>query len=397
MNNLKDVVIVSGARTPIGKFGGSLKDVHATDLAAHTIKDAVKRAGISSEQVDELIIGNVGQIAENGFIGRAVSLKAGLPEETTAYSVNRQCGSGVQSIIDGMQQIQTGNSEIVVAGGTENMSQLPYYLKGARFGYKMGHGELEDGLLSILTWPEGPYHNGETGENVAEKYNISRKEQDEFSVESQKRAIKAIKEGKFKDEIAPIEVTDRKGNVSLVDTDEHPREGVTVEKISKMKPAFKENGTVTAANSSGINDGAGAVVMMSKEKAQELGVTPLLEVVGYAVAGNDPSVMGYAPKKSTEKLAKKFNVNLNDIDIFELNEAFASQSCAVIRDLQLNPDKINVNGGAISLGHPVGATGTILTIKMMYEMQKSQLDTGIVTMCIGGGQGISMLVKNVNK
>lgn len=393
MNGLKEVVIVSGARTAIGKFGGSLKDVHQTDLAAHVVKEAVKRAGIEPSNVDELVVGNVGQVAENGFIGRVVSLKADLPQETTAYSVNRQCGSGMQAIVDGMQAIQTGNADVVVACGTENMSQLPYYDKGSRFGYRMGNGVLEDGLLTILTWPGegGPFHNGTTAENVAEHYNVSRLEQDQFAVESQEKAINAIKSGKFRDEIVPIELKDRKGNITFFDTDEHPREGVTVEKLAKMKPAFREGGSVTAANSSGINDGAAAVVLMSAEKANELGIKPILKIKGYAVAGNSPELMGYAPKLSTEKLAKKLNINLNEVDIFEINEAFASQAYAVVRDLDINPGKVNVNGGAISLGHPVGATGAILTVKMMYEMMRSDLDTGIVSMCIGGGQGISAL------
>nr|WP_211214291.1 thiolase family protein [Siminovitchia fordii] len=392
---MKEVVIVSGARTPIGRFGGSLKDIHPTDLAAYAVKEAVKRAGIDSHVVDELIVGNVGQIAENGFIGRVVSLKSDLPEETTAYSVNRQCGSGLQAIVDGMLEIQTGNADVVIACGTENMSQLPYYDKGSRFGYKMGNGVLEDGLLTILTWPGGPYHNGITAENVADKYEVTREQQDEFSIDSQEKAIRAIKEGVFKDEIVPIKVTDRKGNVTVVDTDEHPREGLTMEKLAKMKPAFKEGGSVTAANSSGINDGAAAVVLMSREKAKELGIQPILAIKGYAVAGNSPDVMGYAPKLSTEKLAKKLNVDLKSIDIFEVNEAFASQACAVVRDLDIDPAKVNVNGGAISLGHPVGATGTILTVKLLYEMQRSNLDKGIVTMCIGGGQGISALFERV--
>lgn len=395
MSNLKEVVIVSGARTPIGRFGGSLKDIHPTDLAAYAVKEAVKRAGIDSHVVDELIVGNVGQIAENGFIGRVVSLKSDLPEETTAYSVNRQCGSGLQAIVDGMLEIQTGNADVVIACGTENMSQLPYYDKGSRFGYKMGNGVLEDGLLTILTWPGGPYHNGITAENVADKYEVTREQQDEFSIDSQEKAIRAIKEGVFKDEIVPIKVTDRKGNVTVVDTDEHPREGLTMEKLAKMKPAFKEGGSVTAANSSGINDGAAAVVLMSREKAEELGIQPILAIKGYAVAGNSPDVMGYAPKLSTEKLAKKLNVDLKSIDIFEVNEAFASQACAVVRDLDIDSAKVNVNGGAISLGHPVGATGTILTVKLLYEMQRSNLDKGIVTMCIGGGQGISALFERV--
>jgi acetyl-CoA C-acetyltransferase len=393
MNGLKEVVIVSGARTAIGKFGGSLKDVHQTDLAAHVVKEAVKRAGIEPSNVDELVVGNVGQVAENGFIGRVVSLKADLPEETTAYSVNRQCGSGMQAIVDGMQAIQTGNADVVVACGTENMSQLPYYDKGSRFGYRMGNGVLEDGLLTILTWPGagGPFHNGTTAENVADHYNVSRLEQDQFAVESQEKAINAIRSGKFRDEIVPIELKDRKGNITVFDTDEHPREGVTVEKLAKMKPAFREGGSVTAANSSGINDGAAAVVLMSAEKANELGIKPILKIKGYAVAGNSPELMGYAPKLSTEKLAKKLNINLNEVDIFEINEAFASQAYAVVRDLDINPGKVNVNGGAISLGHPVGATGAILTVKMMYEMMRSDLDTGIVSMCIGGGQGITAL------
>lgn len=391
MSDLKEVVIVSGARTAIGKFGGSLKDVHPTDLAAHVVKEAVKRAGIKSKSVDELIVGNVGQIAENGFIGRVISLKADLPEETTAYSVNRQCGSGLQAIVDGMLEIQTGNADVVVACGTENMSQLPYYDKGSRFGYRMGNGVLEDGLLTILTWPSGPFHNGITAENVAETYKVSRLEQDRFSLESQEKALYAIKSGKFKDEIAPIELKDRKGNITVFDMDEHPREGLTLEKLAKMKPAFKEGGSVTAANSSGINDGAAAVVLMSAEKAHELSIKPLLKIKGYAVAGNRPELMGYAPKLSTEKLAKKLDINLNEVDLFEINEAFASQAYAVVRDLDINPNKVNVNGGAIGLGHPVGATGTILAVKLMYEMLRSNLDKGIVSMCIGGGQGISAL------
>ncbi|KHD84491.1 acetyl-CoA acetyltransferase [Heyndrickxia ginsengihumi] len=391
MGELKEVVLVSGARTPIGKFGGSLKDIHPTELAAYAVKEAVQRAGIDPQSVDELIVGNVGQIAENGFIGRVISLKSGLPEETTAYSVNRQCGSGMQSIVDGMLEIQTGNADIVIACGTENMSQLPYYDKGSRFGYKMGNGVLEDGLLTILTWPGGPFHNGLTAENVAERYCVSRREQDEFSLSSQEKAINAIKNGKFRDEIVPIELKDRKGNITVFDTDEHPREGLTIEKLSTLKPVFKDGGSVTAANSSGINDGAAAVVMMSKDKAVELGIKPILSIKGYAVAGNSPEVMGYAPKISTEKLAEKCEIDLSEIDIFEINEAFASQAYAVVRDLKIDPNKVNVNGGAISLGHPVGATGTILTVKLMYEMERSQLNKGIVAMCIGGGQGISAL------
>jgi acetyl-CoA C-acetyltransferase len=394
MNNLKEVVVVSGVRTAIGTFGGSLKDIHQTDLAGLVIKEAVKRAGIEDKLVDEVIVGNVGQIAENGFIGRMCSLKAGLPLETTAYSVNRQCGSGLQAIADGLMEIQTGNAEIVAACGTENMSQLPYYVKGARFGYRMGHGQFEDGLLTILTWPMGPYHNGITAENVAERFNVTREQQDIFALSSQEKAVKAIDEGKFKEEILPVEISLGKGKTAMFDTDEHPRRGLTLEKLAKLRPVFKEGGSVTAANASGINDGAAAVVLMSREKAEQLGLQPILTIKGFAVAGNEPEIMGFAPALSTKKLLNKLNLKVQDIDLIELNEAFASQSIAVINDLQLDMNKVNVNGGAIALGHPVGATGVILTVKLMYEMKKQNAKLGLVTMCIGGGQGISMLFEN---
>lgn len=265
----KKVVLVGGVRTAVGEFLGGLSDISAIDLGAIVVREAVKRAGVPKEKVDEVIVGNVGEIAENGFIARAASLKAGLPKETTAYSVNRQCASGMQSIVDGMLEILTGNSDIVVACGSENMSQLPYYIKNARKGIRMGHQTLEDGLIDILTWPLGPYHNGTTAENVAEKFNISRKEQDLFALESQNKMIKAQDEGKFKEEIFPIEIK-RKNETVIINADEHPRRALTMEKLSKLKPAFRENGTVTAANSSGINDGAAAVVMMTEDKAKEL-------------------------------------------------------------------------------------------------------------------------------
>ena len=390
----KKIVLVSGARTAIGGFMGGLSSVNQIDLGAIVVKEAVKRAGIDPKIVDEVIVGNVGQIAESGFLGRAVMLKAGLPIETTAYSVNRQCGSGLQALVDGMLEILTDNAKVVVACGTENMSQLPFYLKDARNGFKMGHQTLEDGLLDILTWPLGPYHNGVTAENVADKYNVSRESQDKFALESQNKAIKAIDDGKFKEEIVPIEVKIKK-EVKTIDTDEHPRRGVTIESLSKLKPAFKENGSVTAANASGINDGAAAVVMMSEDTAKELGLTPLVEFVGYAVAGNEAELMGFAPALSTKKLLKKLNMSIDDIDLIELNEAFASQSIAVINDLKIDEKKVNVNGGAIALGHPVGATGCILPVKMIYEMKRSKAKIGLITMCIGGGQGISAIFRNI--
>lgn len=391
---MKEVVIVSGARTAIGSMGGGLKDVHQTDLGGMVIREVVRRAGIEDKLVDEVIVGNVGQIAESGFIGRMCSLKAGLPLETTAYSLNRQCGSGLQALANGVMQIQTGNAEIIVACGTENMSQLPYYVKGARFGYKMGHGQFEDGVTDILTWPMGPFHNGMTAENVAEKFNVTRQEQDEFALLSQQKAVKAIEEGKFKDEILPVEVSLGRGQTTMFASDEHPRSGLTLDKLAKLKPAFKPGGSVTAANSSGINDGAGAVMLMSREKAEEMGLKPILSIKGFAVAGIAPEIMGFAPAPATKKLLRKLNMKVEELDIIELNEAFASQSVAVIKDLGLDLDKVNVNGGAIALGHPVGATGAILPVKLMYEMPRRQARFGLVTMCIGGGQGISMVFEN---
>lgn len=390
----KEVVIVSGARTPIGVFGKSLRKISAIDLGAIAVKEAVKRAKIDPQIVDEVIIGEVGQVAEDGFIAKAVTVKAGLPDETTAYSVNRQCGSSLQSILEAYMEIKTGFADVVVAGGTESISNLPYYVKDARWGTKMGHRNFEDGVLDILTWPLGPYHNGTTAENVANKYNVTREEQDEFALESHKRALEAIKAGKFDEEIIPIELKDRKGNVTVFDKDEGPREGLTIEKLSKLKPCFvfDGTGTVTAANSSSLNDGAAALVIMSKEKALELGLKPLLTVVDFAVSGIDGSIMGYAPKLSSEKLAKKQGLNLKDIDMFEINEAFASQSVAVSRDLDLDMEKVNIYGGGISLGHPLGATGAILTVKVLHELMRTDKEDAMISMCIGGGQGISMYV-----
>ena len=390
MENLKEVVIVSGARLPVGSFGGSLKDISAIDMGAMVVKEAVKRAGIEPSDVDETIVGQVGQIAECGFVARAVSLKAVLPESTCAYSVNRQCGSGLQAIADAVMEIQTGFADVVVAAGTENISQLPYYVKDARWGARMGHKVFEDGVIDILTWPLGPYHNGVTAENVAEKYNVTRQEQDQYALESHLRAAAAIEAGKFKDEILPVELKDRKGNITVFDTDEGPRASQTIEKLERLKPCFVKGGTVTAGNSSSLNDGAAAVVVMSREKANALGVRPLLTIKGYTVAGNDGAVMGYAPKLSSEKLAAKLGLDLKAIDMFEINEAFASQAFAVRRDLGLDPDKVNIYGGGISIGHPIGATGVILAVKVLYELQRTGKKDAMVSMCIGGGQGISM-------
>ncbi len=387
---MREVVIVSGVRLPVGNFGGSLKNISAIDMGALVVKEAVNRAGIKPSDVDEVVIGQVGEIAENGFVARAISLKAGLPKETTAYSVNRQCGSSLQSVAEAVMEIQTGQADVVVAGGAESISQLPYYVKDARWGARMGHKVFEDGVIDILTWPLDGNHNGVTAENVAEKYNVSREEQDEFALESHRRACMAIKEGKFKDEILPVELKDRKGNVTIFDTDEGPRDGQTIEKLAKLKPCFVKDGTVTAGNSSSLNDGAAAVVVMAKDKAEELGVVPKLKIEGYAIAGFDAELMGYTPKFSSEKLAEKLGINLKEIDMFEINEAFASQAYAVRRDLGLDPAKVNIYGGGISIGHPIGATGAILTVKVLYELMRSEKKDAMISMCIGGGQGISM-------
>lgn len=386
----KDVVIVSGVRLPVGSYGGSLKTVSAIDMGAMVVKEAVKRAGIEPAQVDEVIVGQVGQIAECGFVARAISLSAGMPKETTAYSVNRQCGSGLQAIADAVMEIQTGFADVVVAAGSENLSQLPYYVKDARWGARMGHKVFEDGVIDILTWPLNNSHNGTTAEEVAKRFNVSREEQDAYALQSHQRAVAAIKAGKFKDEILPVELKDRKGNVTIFDTDEGPREGQTMEKLAKLRPAFVKDGTVTAGNSSSLNDGAAAVVVMSREKAEELGVVPKLKVEGYAVAGIEAEIMGYAPKLSSEKLAAQLGLNLKDIDMFEINEAFASQAYAVRRDLGLDSEKVNIYGGGISIGHPIGATGCILTVKVLYELMRTDKKDAMISMCIGGGQGISM-------
>lgn len=390
MNKLQDVVIVSGVRLPVASFGGSLKTVNVIDMGAMVVREAVKRAGISPETVDEVIVGQVGQVAECGFVARAISLAADMPKETTAYSVNRQCGSGLQAIADAVMEIQTGHADVVVAAGAENLSQLPYYIKDARWGSKMGHKVFEDGVIDILTWPLTNSHNGTTAENVANQFHVSREEQDMFALESHRRAVAAIKAGKFVDEILPVELKDRKGNVTVFDADEGPRDGLTIDKLSKLRPAFVKDGSVTAGNSSSLNDGAAAVVVMSRARAEELGVTPKLKVEGFAVAGLEAEIMGYAPKLSSEKLAQQLGIKLTDIDMFEINEAFASQAFAVRRDLGLNPEKVNIYGGGISIGHPIGATGCILTVKVLYELMRTEKRDAMISMCIGGGQGISM-------
>ncbi|ANX13951.1 acetyl-CoA acetyltransferase [Fictibacillus arsenicus] len=392
---MKEVVIVSYARTAIGTMGGAISGVHAADLGASAIKDAISRAGISSDTIDEVVMGCVGQVAESAFIARMCAIRAGIPSSSNAYTVNRLCGSGLQAINSAVQQIQSGNAEVVVAGGTENMDQLPYYVRKGRYGYKFGHAQLEDGLLTALTDPFGNYPMGITAEIVAERYGITREEQDQFAYESQMKAIEAIDNGYLKEQIVPVEVKGKRGEVTIFDTDEHPRRGTTLEKLSKLKPAFKEGGTVTAGNSSGINNGAAALVLMSSYKAEQLGLAPLAYVREQALAGVDPEVMGFAPAPGVKNLLAKANLTLDQIDLMELNEAFAAQSVAVIKDLGIEKERVNVNGGAIAFGHPIGASGAIITIKLLEELKRRNAKRGVSTMCIGGGQGIATLFELV--
>lgn len=392
---MKKAVIVSACRTAIGAFGGTLKDVPAAELGAIVVKEAVSRAGIKPEQVDEVIFGNVLQAGLGQNIARQVTLKAGLPIETTAMTINIVCGSGLKSVALAANQILAGESEIVVCGGTENMSAAPYAVPSARWGARMNNSKMIDVMVNDGLWDAfNQYHMGITAENVAEKYGITREMQDEFAVASQSKAEAAIKAGKFKDEIVPVVIHGKKGD-TVFDTDEHPKFGTTIEKVAKLKPAFKrDGGTVTAANASGINDSAAALVVMSKEKADELGIKPLATIVSYATGGVDPSIMGVGPVPAVTKAMARANMTIDDIDLVEANEAFAAQSLAVAQDLKFDMSKVNVNGGAIALGHPIGASGARILVTLLYELQKREdAHTGLATLCIGGGQGQALIVK----
>ena len=390
-----EIVIASACRTAIGTFGGTLKDVPAAELGAIVVKEAVKRAGIKPEMVDEVIFGNVLQAGLGQNIARQVTLKAGLPIETTAMTINIVCGSGLKSVALAANQILAGESEIVVCGGTENMSAAPYAIPSARWGARMNNSKMIDVMVNDGLWDAfNQYHMGITAENVAEKYGITREMQDEFAVASQSKAEAAIKAGKFKDEIVPVVIHGKKGD-TVFDTDEHPKFGTTLEKVAKLKPAFKrDGGTVTAANASGINDSAAALVVMSKEKADELGIKPLATIVSYATGGVDPSIMGVGPVPAVTKAMARANMTVDDFDLIEANEAFAAQSLAVAQDLKFDMSKVNVNGGAIVLGHPIGASGARILVTLLYEMQKREdAHTGLATLCIGGGQGQALIVK----
>ena len=391
---MEDVVLLSGVRTAIGTLGGSLSETPASDLAASVLREAVVRAGLEPEQVDHVVLGCVGQVAEDGYISRHAAVKAGLPIETPAYTVNRICGSGLEAINTAARWLQTGDADVVVAGGVENMSMMPYYVRKARYGYRFGDAQLEDGTLDLITDPFENVAMGITAENLAERYEVSREVQDEYSLRSQERAREAIEAGRFKDQILPLEV--RKGRETVTfDTDEHPRQ-TSMEALGKLRAAFRDGGTVTAGNSSGINDGAAAVVVTTAAKAEELGVQPKLRLVARAESGVDPAIMGSGPIPAVQKVLEKAGLSVDDLDLIELNEAFAVVAAACSTALGLPQDKTNPNGGAVALGHPVGATGAILTVKTMYELERIDGRYGLVSLCIGGGQGIATIFERLS-
>ena len=391
---MKEVVIVSAKRTPIGSFGGSFKDISAVELGTQLVKKSLAEINLDASLIDEVIMGNVLSAGLGQNVARQIAVNAGISIEASAFTVNKVCGSGLKAVILGAQSIQLGDNDIVIAGGTESMSQSAYVLPNHRFGQKMGNSTMVDTMMKDgLTDAFDELPMGNTAENIAELYHFTREEQDEFSANSQQKAEVAIKSGKFKDEIIPIEVPVRRGNPILVETDEFPRFGSTTETLAKLRPSFKKEGSVTAGNSSGINDGAAMVILMTSEKAQELGLEILGKVTSYATSGVDPKIMGIAPIKATQKALKKINKQVTDLDLIEANEAFASQSLSVIKELNLNPVIINVNGGAIALGHPIGASGARVLVTLLHEMKKREVQTGLATLCIGGGQGISLIVE----
>jgi acetyl-CoA C-acetyltransferase len=392
---MKEVVIVSAVRTAVGKFGGTLKDVPAAELGALVIKEALVRANVKPEQVDEVIMGNVIQAGLGQNVTRQSIIKAGLPEEIPGFTLNKVCGSGLRAVSLAAQMIKAGDADIIVAGGMENMSAAPYVMPSARWGQRMGDGKIVDTMVyDALTDAFEGYHMGVTAENIAEKWGLTRDQQDEFSATSQQKAEAAIKAGKFKDEIVPVVIKSRKGEV-VFDTDEFPRYGSTAESLGKLKPAFKKDGTVTAGNASGINDGAAAIVVMSAEKAAELGIKPMAKIISYGSKGLDPAIMGYGPFHATKKALEAAGLGIEDIDLIEANEAFAAQSLAVAKDLNFDMSKVNVNGGAIAIGHPVGASGARILTTLLYEMEKRYAKRGLATLCIGGGMGTALIIERI--
>jgi acetyl-CoA C-acetyltransferase len=390
------IVIASAVRTATGAYGGAFSGVSAVDLGATAIKAALEKANVSADAVDEVIMGNVLQAGLGQNPARQAAMRAGLPETCPSMTINKLCGSGLKAVHLAYQAIAAGEADIVVAGGMENMSQAPFVLKGAREGFKMGDQKLVDTLLGDgLVCAFNDYHMGITAENLADKYEISREQQDSFAVKSQNKAEAAITSGRFKDEIVPVEVKQRKGDPIIIDQDEHPKFGSTLEKVGKLRPAFKKDGSVTAANASGINDGAAAVIVMSGKKAKELGVTPLVTIKANASAGVDPSIMGIGPVNAVKKALKKADLDLTDINLVEANEAFAAQALSVMKELGMNEDNVNVNGGAIALGHPIGASGARIFVTLIHELKKREEKYGLATLCIGGGMGVATIIENV--
>lgn len=391
---MRQVVIASAVRTPVGSFNGAFKDIPAVELGALVLQEAINRAGINPKLVDEVIMGNVLTAGLGQNPARQAAIKAGIPQEVPSWTVNKVCGSGLKAVVCATQAILSGDAEIVLAGGMENMTLSSYTLPKARNGYRMGDGILvdtmiKDGLMDAFH----DIHMGVTAENVAEKYGLSREDQDEFALKSQKHTENAVKSGRFQEEIVPVTIPQRKGEPIIVREDEFPRFGTTKESLAKLRPAFKENGSVTAGNASGINDGAAAVVVMSKEKAEALGIKPLATIISWASAGVDPLVMGTGPIPACQKALDKGGLKIEDIDLTEANEAFAAQALSVARELNLDLKLTNVNGGAIAIGHPIGASGTRILVSLLYEMSRRQVKKGMATLCIGGGQGIAMIVE----
>ena len=391
---MKEVVIVAAVRTAIGSFGGSLKDISAVELGSLVIKNAIERASLRPEQVDEVIMGNVLGAGLGQNVARQMSVHAGVPVTVPAFTINKVCGSGLKAVQLAAQAVLCGDAEVVVAGGAENMSQAPYILPNQRWGSRMGNATVVDTMLRDgLTDGFEDFHMGITAENVAEQYGITREDQDSFALQSQKSAVAAVEAGRFKEEIIPVEIPQRRGEPLIFDTDEFPRKDASLESLSKLRPAFQKDGSVTAGNSSGINDGAAAVVVMSTEKAKELGITALATIKSYASAGLDPKVMGCGPIYASRKALEKAGLTVADLDLVESNEAFAAQSCAVAKELNLDSEKVNVNGGAISLGHPIGASGCRILVTLLHEMQKRDAKRGLATLCIGGGMGTALIVE----
>ena len=394
---MQQAVIVSGARTPIGRFGGAFKSFGAPDLGAVAIKAALERTGVDPTEVDEVILGNVLQAADAGYAPRLASLRAGIPEEVPVIAINRQCSSGLEAINLAAQLIRTGDADVVVAGGTENMSMSPYLMRNVRWdGLRMGNANIDDSLIEGLSCPVNNYHMGVTAENVASRFEVTREDQDQLALLSHQRASHAVDAGLFKEQIVPVSVPQQRGDPVSIDRDEGPRSDATLEKLADLRPIFKDSGTVTAGNASQINDGAAAVVMMSMEKAKSLGLTPRLEWVSRAVAGVDPAYMGTGPVPAVRKVLQKSGMSLGDIDLVELNEAFAAQVLYCIRELDLDMERTNVNGSGISLGHPIGATGAIMAVKLMEELSLRDEETSLATMCVGGGQGCATILRRVS-